>query len=131
MKFQAKLVSGKEGFVALFHHTSADNYCFFHVGELGRKEIVSGFVYGGNEGGESKTIPTELGRWYDVLVKVRDVEYWCYLDGQELFHKVDKRFTKGLMGLATWDANVRFRDISVTTPEGKALWKGLPDLPSE
>jgi len=129
MRFQGQIVSGNEGFVALFHRTSGDNVRFFHVGELGGKRVDLGFLCEGKEGGQSKPIATAKGRWYNVLVKVRSAEFWCYLDGQELFHDVDERFAQGRIGLATWDANARYRDIVITTPDGKVLWEGPPDLP--
>ena len=48
-----------------------------------------------------------------------------------MFHDVDERFARGRIGLATWDANARYRDIVITTPDGKVLWEGLPDLPDQ
>jgi hypothetical protein len=71
------------------------------------------------------------GRWYKVRIKVRGAKCWCYLDEKQLIHKVDKPFTKGRVGLATWDASARFREIVVTTPEGKILWAGTPEIPRE
>jgi serine/threonine protein kinase len=124
MKFKAMIVSGREGFVAIFHHTSPQDFRFIHVGESAQKEVVSGFMYNGQEGGEEpKEMPLQLGRWYDVFLKVRDSEYWCYLDDEEIFHGAgpDARFTRGRIGLATWDAKARFCDIIVTSPEDKEL----------
>jgi WD40 repeat protein/serine/threonine protein kinase len=131
MRFQGQVVSGREGFVAFFHRTNGENVRFFHIGELGGKRVDLGFLCEGKEGGQSMPIATVKGRWYNVLVKVRSAEFWCYLDGQELFHDVDERFKQGRIGLATWDANARYRDIVITTPDGKVLWKGLPDLTRE
>jgi serine/threonine protein kinase len=128
MKFKARIDSGREGFVAIFHHTSPQDFRFFHVGESGQKEVVSGFMYKGQEGGEEpRQMPTAVGRWYDVLIKVCDSKYWCYINGDEVFHG-DSRFTKGRIGLAAWDAKARFRDIVITSPEGEELWKGPPEL---
>jgi len=128
LSFQGQIVSGNEGFVTLFHRTSDDTLRFLHVGELGGKRADLGFLSKGKEGGkEPKAVSIVKGHWYKVLVKVRDAESWCYLDGQELFHDIDERYTKGRIGLATWDSNARFRDIAVTTPEGKPLWIGPPD----
>ncbi len=129
LKFQGQIVAGNEGFVALFHRTDDNNVRFFHVGELRGKRVDLGFLHGGKEGVQSKPISTVKGRWYKVWVKVRGAECRCYLDGQMLLHDVDKRFTKGRIGLATWDANARYRDIVITTPEGKVVWSGLPQLP--
>jgi eukaryotic-like serine/threonine-protein kinase len=129
--FQGQIAAGKEGFVALFHRTSDENVSFFHVGELGGKEAHSGFLHQGKEGGKAKPVSLVKGRWYHVLVKVRGAESWCFLDGQELFHDIDDRFTHGRVGLATWDASARFREIAITTPEGEVLWSGLPQLRSD
>jgi formylglycine-generating enzyme required for sulfatase activity len=128
LKFQGQIVAGKEGFVALLHCTNDETFRFFHVGELGGKEAQSGFLYEGKERGKAKPISTMKGRWYDVLVKVRGAESWCFLDGQELFHEIDERFTHGRVGLATWHASARFREITITTPDGDVLWSGLPQL---
>jgi hypothetical protein len=129
MKFQGQIVTGNEGFVALFHYTDGNNLRFFHVGELDGKRADLGLLNKGQERSLPHPTLTEKGRWYKVWVKVRGAECWCYLDGQMLLHDVDKRFTKGRIGLATWDANARYRDIAITTPEGKVLWSGLPQLP--
>ena len=128
LTFEGQIVSGKEGFVALFHRTNDDNTRFFHVGELDGNRVDLGLLHRGNEGGKSSPTPTVKGRWYKVWVKVRGAECWCYLDGDELLHDVDSRFTKGRVGLATWDAIARFRDVVITSPEGKVLWSGLPQL---
>ena len=131
LKFQGQIVAGNEGFVALFHRTDDNNLRFFHVGEDGGRTVHLSFLYQGNEGGRSKPALAAKGRWYKVWVKVRGAECWCYVDDRELLHDVDKRFTRGRIGLATWDATARFRDIVVTTPEGEVLWKGMPDVPGE
>ena len=80
----------------------------------------------------------ELGRggmgfdqWYDVRIEARGAECRCFLDGQLIFEDTDDRFTSGRIGFKTWESVSRFRDIEVTTPDGKLLWKGLPTpLPS-
>jgi hypothetical protein len=128
MRFKGQIISGNEGFGALFHRTRGDNVRFFHVGESAGTEIQAGFLHEGKEGGQSQPIATVKGRWYNVLVKVRGAEFWCYLDGRELFHDVDERFERGRIGLATWDARARFRDIVITAPDGEVVWEGLPDL---
>jgi serine/threonine protein kinase len=131
LKFEGQIVAGKEGFVALFHRTTGDSFRFFHVGELNGQRVDLGSLDSGKERGLPSQTPTVKGRWYKIGIKVRGAECWCYLDGRELFHNVDKRFTKGRVGLATWDASARYRDIVISTPEGAVLWSGLPDLPGD
>jgi hypothetical protein len=132
LKFEGQVVEGDEGFVALFHHTDEKNHRFFHVGELAGRRIDLGLLHNGEEGAAS-SVPSKIvkRRWYKVWIKVRGAECWCYLDEKQLIHKADTRFTKGRVGLATWDASARFRNIVVTTPEGKVLWQGPPDIPRE
>ena len=130
LKFEGQIVDGDEGFVALFHHTDEKNHRFFHVGELAGRRIDLGLLHNGREGTASSVSSKILkGHWYKVWIKVRGPECWCYLDGKQLIRNVDTRFTKGRVGLATWDASASFRDIVVTTPEGKVLWEGPPALP--
>jgi hypothetical protein len=128
LEFQGQVVSGNEGFVALLSLTSDDTLRFFHVGELGGERADLGSLYDGKESVKSKSISTVKGHWYNILVKVRGAESWCYLEGRELFHDIDDRFTSGRIGLATWDANARFRNVAVRSPEGIGLWKGPPNF---
>ncbi len=126
LRFQGQIVSGNEGFVALFHYTDDSNLRFFHVGEFKGKRVDLGRLHQGQEDVQSKPTLAEKGRWYKVWVKVRGGECWCYLDGQESLHDVDERLTRGRIGLATWNASARFRDIAITTPEGRPLWISPP-----
>ena len=127
LRFQGKIESGSEGFNALFHRTGSDNFRFFHVGELAGKWVVAGLIFHGEEGGQPpREVKIVKGTWYDVLIKVRGPEWWGYLDGRELFHVKDKRFSQGRIGLATWAGDARYREIRVTTPEGKPIWEGPP-----
>jgi hypothetical protein len=132
LKFEGQVVEGNEGFVALFHHADEKNHRFFHVGELAGRRIDLGSLHDGREGLQSRgTSPIVKGHWYKVWIKVRGAECWCYLDEKQLFHDVDKRFTKGRVGLATWDASARFRRIVISTPDCKVLWEGPPEIPRE
>ena len=68
--------------------------------------------------------------WYDVRIEVRDAEYRCFLDDVLLFRGRSHQFTSGRVGFATWDNTARFRDIEVTAPDGKTLWRGPPAPPA-
>lgn len=66
--------------------------------------------------------------WYTALVSVRGSRVQCRLDGDKIFDVNAKAPPAGLVGLMTWDAPFRFRNIKVTDPGGKVLLEGLPDL---
>ena len=47
-----------------------------------------------------------------------------------LFDFHDERHPKGRVGLQTFGSSVRFKNIKVTSPEGKVLWEGPPAVAS-
>lgn len=74
----------------------------------------------------------EPGQWHRVRVAVRGAECRCYLDDEEIAQEVDERYRRGAVGLGTWNAAVRFRNIRVTSPNGGAVYlAGLPKLPQD
>jgi serine/threonine protein kinase/tetratricopeptide (TPR) repeat protein len=68
------------------------------------------------------------GEWYTARVSVRGGRVRCYLNGNQLFDAETKAAPAGFVGLMTWSAPFRFRNIRVTDPAGKVLLEGLPDL---
>jgi len=136
-KFQAQVVAGLRLFLAFFHtqDNGWDGGTFYSAS--GGSEIrvsffqVQGFEPDRDPGVMVKKIRIQQGHWYDIWIKVRGPKIWCYLDDQEWFHCTDSPFKKGRVGFGTIDTVARFRNISVATPEGDVLWKGLPDLPHE
>ena len=71
----------------------------------------------------------EFERWYSVRIVVRGEKVRCLIDGEEVFEQLSNPFSRGRVGLASWDAVARFRDIKITTPDGRALFEGVPRLP--
>ena len=63
-----------------------------------------------------------------VLVKVRDDHFRCYLNDKLIYDFHDSRHTSGAVGFRCWGAAVRVSSIKVTSPDGKTLWEGPPDL---
>ena len=60
LRFKGQILSGEEGFVALFHSTAPGRFRFFHVGELNGKRVVAGFVVDGKEGGPRSTTNSQI-----------------------------------------------------------------------
>ena len=70
--------------------------------------------------------------WYTARVQVRGNRFVCSINdidnGTEnlVFDIVDDRHPRGRVGLQTFGASVRFKNIKVTAPDGNVLWQGLP-----
>ncbi|MBA2115133.1 protein kinase domain-containing protein [Bremerella alba] len=69
----------------------------------------------------------ERNRWYAIDAKVRQDTIQIWLDGQLMFETKNPHFAQGGIGLGTWNSAVRWRNLTVTNPEDKLLWKGFPE----
>lgn len=66
-------------------------------------------------------------RYYKVEIKVRSGEVTVILDGREILRGTNDMWKKGRIGLFSQGSEPRFRNIRVTSPDGrKVLWEGLP-----
>lgn len=72
-------------------------------------------------------IKFERNRWYEIDAKVRQDTIEVSLDGEKLFETKNPYFSHGRIGLGTWNSIVRWRNLTVTDPNGKLLWKGFPE----
>ena len=68
------------------------------------------------------------GEWVTARVSVRGNRVQCYVNNDRVFDLYTKTPAAGFVGLMTWDAPFRFRNIKVTDPAGKVLLDGVPDL---
>src|SRR5262249_13224793 len=69
-------------------------------------------------------------RWYDILIKTRGQWIECFLYGQSVFKIPHPDRCGGKVGFLCLRMAGRFKDIEVTAPDGKVLWKkGPPELP--
>jgi len=70
--------------------------------------------------------------WYTARVHVRGNHVACFLydsgsgEDHRLFDVYDDRFARGRVGLETFISSFRFKNIKVTSPDGKVLWEGPP-----
>ena len=72
----------------------------------------------------------DVDKWYHVRIEVRGSKCRCLLDGQDLFGEMtDERRDLGRVGLSTTRCAARFRNLVVSTPDGKPLWQGVPTFP--
>ena len=77
--------------------------------------------------------PIEQNKWYTLRVSVRGNHADCFIKQGEIETRVasftDDRHAVGRVGLRCVFSSWRFKNIKVTSPDGKTLWDGLPSLP--
>jgi serine/threonine protein kinase/formylglycine-generating enzyme required for sulfatase activity len=72
------------------------------------------------------------GAWYTARIHIRDNHLICSIydannaTETKVFDILDGRHPRGRVGLQTFGAAFRFKNIKVTTLDGKVLWEGLP-----
>ncbi len=131
--FKARSTSDSHGFKAVFHGSDIENnFCVFSWGNYFNKGCRPGLLYQGNWGRDNRHYragAVDLTRWYNVRIEVRGPQFRCYVDDELIFEHTDARFTHGQVGLSTWDTGARFKDIVVTSADGKqVLLAGLPRI---
>ena len=65
-----------------------------------------------------------------MKIAVRGATIECLVDGKSVFLFSDESFLKGMIGLGTHNAPVRWRNLKVSAPEGRVLWQGFPEVGS-
>jgi hypothetical protein len=129
---EAMRVEGNGDLSVIFRGEDVGNFYFLGFSGGGDRH----HILGSTDGGKGRILArvdgaVQSNRWYRLLVKVRDQHIQGFLDRANIFDFTDKndRHPRGRVGLRTWAGVVRFRNIKVTSPDGKVLWEGLPDLP--
>jgi alpha-L-arabinofuranosidase len=84
LTLKARKISGREGFLVLFHIMDDADRTWWNIGGWGNTQ--NGVENGGTVDGKPGSV--ETGRWYDIKVEVRGRRVKCFLDGQ-LIHDID------------------------------------------
>jgi len=128
--FEVVKTNGLFGISALFRASDLKNFMLFDLaGWQNRKYGVECFV----NGKQSWITNARAGsmakdKKYHVLVKVRGDHFQCYLDNALIYDFHDKRRARGAVGFRCWGAAVRVDAIKVSSPDGKTLWEGPPEI---
>ena len=95
---KARKISGREGFLILFHINDDDDRNWWNLG--GWENTQHGIEIGGTL--DPKEGRIETGRWYDIRVQVKGASVKCWLDGK-VIHDIKNSLstTSGLYASAT------------------------------
>ncbi|HEX4415298.1 MAG TPA: protein kinase [Lacipirellulaceae bacterium] len=74
----------------------------------------------------------EAKKWYHVHLVRRGPEFTATVNHQTISQMTRDGYGEGCIAITGAKAGkIRFRNVSVTAPDGTILWQGLPDLPPE
>ncbi|MCX7015969.1 MAG: DUF1080 domain-containing protein [Candidatus Sumerlaeota bacterium] len=135
---EARKTGGAEGFLILFRATSRDDFYWYNFGGWGNKKhaLERGAKGDGRwrpiEPGRPGAIETD--RWYRIRVRCEGPRLQVFLDDEQLLDFTDTKtpHLAGRVGIGAWRTAAQFRNLKVTSLDGKTLFDGLPpDLSSE
>ena len=131
---EARKTGGTEGFLILFHVQNDEQFSWVNLGgwqnrqhgierrnaSQNRQSVIGRQISGG----------IETGKWYTIKVRCEDNNTKIWLDDQLLFDQNDDGAAKtGSVGVGTWGTQAEFRNIKVTSLDGKTvLLAEMPEL---
>jgi alpha-L-arabinofuranosidase len=128
---KARKISGREGFLILFHIANDEGRNWWNIG--GWENSQDGIEFGDTL--DRKPSHVETGRWYDIKLIVNGSNVKCYLDG-ELVHDVDFEKSANIKSLyacashddATGDVIVKVVNASAKPLETQLDLSGAKNL---
>ena len=129
---EAQKTGGNEGFLVLFRVKNDKEFTWCNLGgwrnqRHGLERGVKGQQRWGSIG-KSVTGSITKGRWYRIRVRCEGRRFQVWLDDKKLFDFTDdeKAHLRGKVGVGTWSTQAKFRNLKVTSLDGKILHEGLP-----
>jgi len=123
-ELEARKISGTEGFLILFRASDKNNYYWWNLGGWRNSAHAIESQGRGGKGNFPKVRGSiKNGKWYRVGVKVAGASIKCYLNGKLIHDVIDHRHKAGGIALGSWSTQVQYKNIRVTTPDGKVLYR--------
>ncbi len=90
-RVKARKLSGREGFLILFHVQDNDNYIWWNIGGWGNTRSTLERATNGSKSeiGIATDTKVETGRWYDIRIEVQGKQIRCFLDDKLITEAVD------------------------------------------
>ncbi|HET6383880.1 MAG TPA: alpha-L-arabinofuranosidase C-terminal domain-containing protein [Armatimonadota bacterium] len=88
---QARKISGREGFLIMFHYRNNGHFVWWNVGGWGNTRTGLERVGGGGKGelGRPSPVTVETGRWYNIRIELNGDRIRCYLDDKLVTEATD------------------------------------------
>jgi len=86
---KARKISGREGFLIVFHHAANNTYAFWNIGGWGNRRHQIEIVDAGAKSQIGNVVEgsIEPNRWYDIRIETKGEQIKCFLD-DKLVHDV-------------------------------------------
>ncbi len=133
---EAQKTGGSEGFLILFRAASEEDFYWYNIGGWGN--VQSGLEKGRKGAGWGIVSPTIQGgiendKWYRIKVRCEGGHIQITMDDKTMLDYTDSNnpHLKGCVGVGTWNTKAKYRNIKVTSLDGKTLFEGLPKIKSE
>ncbi len=133
---EAQKTSGAEGFLILFRVSDDEDFYWYDIGGWGNvQSALEKGVKGRGWGivGPILQNRIETGKWYQIKVRCEGAHFKVLMDGDTLLDYTDNNnpHLRGSVGVGTWNTKAKYRNIQVTSLDGKTLFEGLPDIEAE
>jgi alpha-L-arabinofuranosidase len=131
---EAQKTGGSEGFLIIFRETSPQVHYWYNLGGWGNtrhqlekagpgraRGVVGPAVRGG----------IDTGKWYRIRVRCEHSRIQIWLNDKQLLDFTDTHSPnlQGRVGVGTWATMAKYRNLRVTTLDGRALLQGPPPKP--
>jgi len=123
-ELKARKRNGAEGFLIPFRVQDANRYYLWNIGGWRNTRHVIQYYGEKNDDFAHKPGKIETGKWCDIKIIVKGSHFECYLDGKLVNQADDDRYPTGGIGLGGWLTEIDYKDLRVTSLDGKELLTG-------
>lgn len=135
IELEAQKTGGDEGFLIAVRAQSPRDLVWFNVGGWGNTRTAFEFANGDagkTDFGDQQTYgdfqEVVTDKWHKLKVVVAGNNVDGYVDGKPACAFNAPSLKTGGVAIGTWSTQAKFRNVKVTSKDGKVLWQGAPNL---